>query len=104
MRRGTSTSPLGTPSLIGAVTVLISITAVFLAYNANKGLPFVPTYNLSAQIPGGANLVEGNDVRVGGFQVGIVGGATDCFFHGALNFVRLSYNFVFRAVVHEMAP
>jgi virulence factor Mce-like protein len=67
-----STSPLGTPVLIGAVTVLISITAVFLAYNANKGLPFVPTYNLSAQIPGGANLVEGNDVRVGGFQVGLV--------------------------------
>jgi virulence factor Mce-like protein len=72
MRRSSSTSPLGTPSLIGAVTVLISITAVFLAYNANKGLPFVPTYNVSAQIPGGANLVEGNDVRVGGFQVGLV--------------------------------
>jgi virulence factor Mce-like protein len=72
MRRSSSTSPLGTPSLIGAVTVLISITAVFLAYNANKGLPFVPTYNVSAQIPGGANLVEGNDVRVGGFQVGII--------------------------------
>jgi virulence factor Mce-like protein len=72
MRLRSTSSPLGTPSLIGAVTVLISITAVFLAYNANKGLPFVPTYNLSAEIPGGANLVVGNDVRVGGFQVGIV--------------------------------
>ena len=70
MRRGTSTSVLGTPSLVGAVTVLITITAVFLAYNANKGLPFVPTYDVSAELPGGANLVEGNDVRVGGFQVG----------------------------------
>jgi virulence factor Mce-like protein len=72
MSRSRATSPLGTPTLIGAVTVLIAITAVFLAYNANKGLPFVPTYNLSAEIPGGANLVEGNDVRVGGFQVGVI--------------------------------
>ena len=72
MRRGSSVSVLGTPSLIGAVTVLITITAVFLAYNANKGLPFVPTYNVSAELPGGANLVVGNDVRVGGFQVGLV--------------------------------
>jgi tetratricopeptide (TPR) repeat protein len=31
------------PVLIGAVTVLIAIIAVFLAYNANTGLPFVPT-------------------------------------------------------------
>jgi virulence factor Mce-like protein len=63
---------LATPTLIGAVTLVVVITAVFLSYNANKGLPFVPSYRLSAQLPGGANLVEGNDVRVGGFQVGIV--------------------------------
>jgi virulence factor Mce-like protein len=72
MRRDRSVSVLGTPSLIGSVTVLIAIVAVFLAYNANKGLPFVPTFNVSAELPGGANLVEGNDVRVGGFQVGLV--------------------------------
>jgi virulence factor Mce-like protein len=45
---------------------------VFLAYNANAGLPFVPTYDVRAELPGGANLVEGNEVRVGGFRVGIV--------------------------------
>src|SRR5918997_4108100 len=73
MRRNTSTtSLLGTPSLVGAVTVLVTITAVFLAYNANKGLPFVPTYNISAELPGGANLVTGNDVRVGGYQIGLI--------------------------------
>jgi len=48
------------------------IVSVFLAYNANQGLPFVPTYDLSAQLPGGANLVEGNEVRVGGFRVGVI--------------------------------
>ena len=30
--------------LIGAATTLVVIVAVFLAYNANNGLPFVPTY------------------------------------------------------------
>jgi virulence factor Mce-like protein len=72
MRRPSTGSIAGSPVLVGAVTVLITVTAVFLAYNANQGLPFVPTFNVSAQIPGGANLVVGNDVRVGGEQVGIV--------------------------------
>jgi virulence factor Mce-like protein len=58
--------------LVGAVTTLIVIVSVFLAYNANKGLPFVPTYDLSATLPNGSNLVEGNEVRVGGFRVGVV--------------------------------
>ena len=39
------------------------LVAVFLSYNANKGLPFVPTYQLKAEVPSAANLVVGNDVR-----------------------------------------
>ena len=31
------------PVLVGGVTVLVVIVAVFLSYNANQGLPFVPT-------------------------------------------------------------
>jgi virulence factor Mce-like protein len=73
MSRGRGTASIvASPVLIGAVTTLIVLVSVFLAYNANKGLPFVPTYDVSAQVPGGANLVEGNEVRVGGFRVGIV--------------------------------
>ena len=73
MSRGRGTASIvASPVLVGAVTTLIVIVSVFLAYNANKGLPFVPTYDISAQVPGGANLVEGNEVRVGGFRVGIV--------------------------------
>jgi virulence factor Mce-like protein len=73
MTRGRGTASIvASPLLIGAVTVLIVIVSVFLAYNANKGLPFVPTYDVSAQVPGGANLVEGNEVRIGGFRAGIV--------------------------------
>jgi virulence factor Mce-like protein len=73
MRRGRRTAPLGaSPVLVGAVTVLVTIMAVFIAYNANSGLPFVPTYDLKAVVPSGAKLVEGNEVRVGGFRVGVV--------------------------------
>jgi virulence factor Mce-like protein len=60
------------PVLIGATTVLIVLVAVFVAYNANSGLPFVPTYDLKAELPSGGKLVRGNEVRVGGFRVGVV--------------------------------
>jgi virulence factor Mce-like protein len=65
-------SIVASPVLVGAVTTLIVLVAVFLAYNANNGLPFVPTYDVWAQLPGGANLVKSNEVRVGGFRVGVV--------------------------------
>src|SRR3954447_4850642 len=73
MTRGRGTaSVVASPVLVGAVTTLIVIVSVFLAYNANKGLPFVPTYDLSARVPNGSNLVPGNEVRIGGFRVGVV--------------------------------
>jgi virulence factor Mce-like protein len=62
----------GNPVLIGAATVLVVLVAVFLAYNANQGLPFVPTYSLKAEVPSAANLVPGNEVRIGGSLVGSV--------------------------------
>ena len=70
-RRG-SAALTGSPVLIGAVTTLVTIVAVFLAYNANNGLPFVPTYNVKAELPNAANLVKGNEVRIGGERVGTV--------------------------------
>jgi virulence factor Mce-like protein len=66
----------GNPVLIGAATVLVVIVAMFLAYNANQGLPFVPTYQLKAQTPSAANLVRGNEVRIGGTRVGSVDSIT----------------------------
>src|SRR5205085_11140573 len=70
--RGSTASIVASPVLVGAVTVLVVIVGVFLAYNANNGLPFVPTYDLKAQLPSGANLVRDNEVRVGGFRVRLV--------------------------------
>src|SRR5438045_5439086 len=66
-------SVFGSPVLVGAITVLVVVVGVFIAYNANKGLPFVPTYDVNARVPNAANLVVGNDVRVGGDRVGVVG-------------------------------
>jgi virulence factor Mce-like protein len=71
--RGRGTASLAaSPVLVGAVTVLVTIVAVFLSYNANTGLPFVPTYDLKANLPNGAQLVKGFEVRIGGARVGQV--------------------------------
>jgi ABC-type transporter Mla subunit MlaD len=70
--RGRNGGLSGNPVLIGAAPILVVIVAVFLAYNANSGLPFVPTYTVKAELPSGANLVVGNDVRIGGSRVGAV--------------------------------
>lgn len=73
MRRRSAGSALASsPTMVGAVTVLIATVAVFLAYNANSGLPFVPTYNISAEVPNANTLVPGNEVRIGGVRVGMV--------------------------------
>ena len=72
MRRGGGAALAASPVLVGAVTVLVTIVAVFLSYNANSGLPFVPTYDLKAELPNGAQLVKGFEVRVGGARVGFI--------------------------------
>ena len=73
MSRRTATAALAaSPTLVGAVTVLIAIVAVFLAYNANKGLPFVPAYRVAVEVPNSARLRESNEVRIGGTRVGVV--------------------------------
>src|SRR5688572_14060719 len=69
---GRQASIVASPVLIGALTMLVIIVAVFLAYNANQGLPFVPTFDVKAELQGGQNLVASNDVRIGGFRVGAV--------------------------------
>lgn len=71
-RRSSPSALVASPVLVGAITVLVTIVGVYLAYNANAGLPFVPTYEVRAQLPTGAKLVKGNDVRIGGFRVGTV--------------------------------
>ncbi|HEY1834813.1 MAG TPA: MlaD family protein [Solirubrobacteraceae bacterium] len=72
MNRRRSSSLAGNPLLIGAVTTLIVVVAVFLAYNANNGLPFVPTYNIKVELPEASGLIPSNQVRIAGTRVGLV--------------------------------
>jgi ABC-type transporter Mla subunit MlaD len=63
---------LSSPILVGAVTVLAVIVAVFLAYNANNGLPFVPSYRVNVQVADASELTHGAEVHMGGALVGFV--------------------------------
>ena len=77
MRRRSPTSGItSSPILIGALTVLVTIVAVTLAYNATNGLPFVPRYKLHVQIANASELTHGTDVRIGGALVGVVSSVT----------------------------
>jgi virulence factor Mce-like protein len=66
------TSLAGSPVLIGAATALIALVAVVLSYNANKGLPFITTYDINAEVADAKKLTTSVDVRIGGKRVGQV--------------------------------
>ena len=70
--RGRVGSLAASPTMVGALTTLVILVAVFLAYNANNGLPFVPTYRVSAELCDAARLGPNNEVRIGGNRVGAV--------------------------------
>ena len=72
MGRRRNMSIAANPILIGGVTVLMAIVAVFLSYNANHGLPFVPTYKVNVVVPNADGLIAGNEVRIGGERAGVV--------------------------------
>jgi virulence factor Mce-like protein len=72
MTRSRSSSAFANPVLVGAVTVLVLLVAVVLAYAANTGLPFVPTKQLKIDIADGSDLTVGNDVDEGGNRIGLV--------------------------------
>jgi phospholipid/cholesterol/gamma-HCH transport system substrate-binding protein len=60
------------PILVGTVTILIVIVAVYLSYIAENGLPFVPSYTINVDVSNAAELVKNADVRIGGARVGQV--------------------------------
>jgi virulence factor Mce-like protein len=77
MRKRDETNYLSTaivdPLVIGSILLLIGVVAVVISYNASRGLPFVPTFDISADVPNAAQLVAGSsEVRLGGARVGLV--------------------------------
>ena len=57
---------IANPVVIGAVTVLVVILGVFLAYNANSGLPFVPRYTLHVNVRDAGELTKNAEVHMAG--------------------------------------
>jgi hypothetical protein len=45
---------VASPVLVGAVMTWVVIVAVFLAYTANNGLPFVPVREFKLQLTSGS--------------------------------------------------
>jgi ABC-type transporter Mla subunit MlaD len=72
MTRRPNASMAASPVLIGSIAVLIVVVAVILAYNANKGLPFVPSLDVQVQANNALSLGRGGEVREGGTRVGFV--------------------------------
>jgi virulence factor Mce-like protein len=74
MRRRTRTAleVFDNPVLVGTVTILVILVAVYLSYIAENGLPFIPTYSIKAQVENASELVKNADVRIGGARVGQV--------------------------------
>jgi virulence factor Mce-like protein len=60
------------PILIGTITILVVLVAVYLSYIAENGLPFVPAYNINVDVTNAAELTKNADVRIGGARVGQV--------------------------------
>jgi virulence factor Mce-like protein len=71
-RRGSAIEIFNNPILVGTITILVIVVAVYLSYIAENGLPFVPTYNVNVQVSDAAELVKNADVRIGGARVGQV--------------------------------
>jgi virulence factor Mce-like protein len=61
------------PMLVGSILLIFATIGLFLSYNASRGLPYVPTYDIKAEVPDAAELVPGgSEVRLGGARIGLV--------------------------------
>jgi virulence factor Mce-like protein len=71
-RRRLQLAIIDSPVLVGMVTLLVVLVAVYLSYIAENGLPFLPTYDVYVQVANAGELVKNADVRIGGARVGQV--------------------------------
>ena len=52
--------------------ILVATIATVISFSAGTGLPFVPTYKVTVELPDAGRLNVGAPVRVGGARVGVV--------------------------------
>jgi virulence factor Mce-like protein len=73
VRRRRVPAAFESPLLVGSVILAVGLIGVILSYNANKGLPFAPTYQVFVDVPDAAELTAANsEVRIRGTRVGLV--------------------------------
>src|ERR1700678_2548594 len=71
-----SNNPFSSPGLIRALTVLVMVIGVVLAFQANNGLPFVPRYTLHIEVSNAEELAHGAEIHMGGALIGSVSSVT----------------------------
>jgi virulence factor Mce-like protein len=54
------------------VVILVATIATLISFSASTGLPFVPQYHVTVEVPDAGRLNVGAPVRVGGARVGVV--------------------------------
>jgi virulence factor Mce-like protein len=60
-------------TFLGIVVLVVALAGMYVSYNATKGLPLVPRYQIYADVPDAAQLTRGvSEVRIGGLRVGLV--------------------------------
>lgn len=72
MRRVRTPTVLGSPIVVGTLTMIVLGIAVYLSYISENGLPFVPTYRVNVQVANADEVPKNADVRIGGARVGQV--------------------------------
>jgi virulence factor Mce-like protein len=72
MSRLRNPTVIGSPIVVGTLTIVVLAIAVYLSYIAENGLPFVPTYRVNVQVANADEVGKNADVRVGGARVGQV--------------------------------
>jgi ABC-type transporter Mla subunit MlaD len=70
LRRSSHSTP---PALLGGIAVLLSIVAIYIVYNADSGLPYVPLYEVRVVLSDAEHFGKTGDVRMAGWLVGRVG-------------------------------
>jgi virulence factor Mce-like protein len=72
VRRIRTPTALGSPIIVGTITIIVLGIAVYLSYIAANGLPFVPSYRVNVQVANADEVSKNADVRIGGARVGQV--------------------------------
>lgn len=63
---------VGHPLLVGSLAIFVVTVGVYISYTATKGLPYVPKYRITVQVPDAVQLFKAADVTIAGNRVGSI--------------------------------